>query len=188
MLRGSGRRLPTIRLATRASSGQGLNRHTPNLRTQILGFRGFDSSIIFILMGGFLMAIGSFPESLSQQLLVWRICREIGHISRQDPLGQNSFGVAFGIRTPAMHRRLVGCTWTQKTWSGKEIAYYIAHMVYLGYCGNPVQVQVCLKRQLMHGNPLIDNCPWFLLAKLMANNDSSMFTLLSTYDRTSKTT
>ena len=37
--------------------------------TKILGFRGFDSSIILILRGGILMSIGSFPEMSSQQIL-----------------------------------------------------------------------------------------------------------------------
>ena len=40
-----------------------------NLRTKILDFRGFDSSIISILRGGVLMSIGEFPESLSQAIL-----------------------------------------------------------------------------------------------------------------------
>ena len=43
---------------------------TANLRTKILDFRGFDSSIILILRGGILRPIGNFPESLSQAILV----------------------------------------------------------------------------------------------------------------------
>ena len=43
---------------------------TANLRTKILDFTGFDSSIIFILRGGILMSIGNFPESLSRAVLV----------------------------------------------------------------------------------------------------------------------
>ena len=43
---------------------------TPNLPTDIVGFRGFDSSIILILRGGILMSIGDFLESLSQAMLV----------------------------------------------------------------------------------------------------------------------
>ena len=35
---------------------------TPNLPTNIMDFRGFDSSIILILWGGILMSIGDFPE------------------------------------------------------------------------------------------------------------------------------
>ena len=48
---------------------------TANLRNKILDFRGFDSSIIFILRGGILMfmSIGNFPESLGQQIFVGRI-------------------------------------------------------------------------------------------------------------------
>ena len=45
-------------------------RYTPNLPTNIMDFRGFDSSIILILRGGVLMSIGDFPESLSQAMLV----------------------------------------------------------------------------------------------------------------------
>ena len=41
-----------------------------HLRTKVLDFRGFDSSRIFILRGGIPRPIGSFPESLSQGILV----------------------------------------------------------------------------------------------------------------------
>ena len=44
---------------------------TANHRTNIKGFRGFDSSIILSLRGRILMYIGDFPESLSQAILVW---------------------------------------------------------------------------------------------------------------------
>ena len=43
---------------------------TPNPPTNIVGFRGFDSSIILSLRGGILTPIGNFPESLSQAMLV----------------------------------------------------------------------------------------------------------------------
>ena len=43
---------------------------TPNLPTNIVDFKGFDSSIILILRGGILMCIGDFPESLSQAVSV----------------------------------------------------------------------------------------------------------------------
>ena len=43
---------------------------TANLRTNIVGFRGFDSSVILILRGGILMSIGYLPESFSQAMLV----------------------------------------------------------------------------------------------------------------------
>ena len=43
---------------------------TAYLRTKILDFRGFDSSIILILSGGILMSIGILPESSSQGILV----------------------------------------------------------------------------------------------------------------------
>ena len=41
-----------------------------NLRTNIMAFRGFDSSIISIMRGGILMPIGNLPESLTQAILV----------------------------------------------------------------------------------------------------------------------
>ena len=41
-----------------------------NLRTNIMDFRGFDSSIIFIIRGGIPRPMGDFPESLSQEILV----------------------------------------------------------------------------------------------------------------------
>ena len=43
---------------------------TPNLPTNIVDVRGFDSSTILILRGGILMSIGDFPEILSQTILV----------------------------------------------------------------------------------------------------------------------
>ena len=42
----------------------------PIILGNIVGFRGFDSSIILNLMGGIPMSIGDFPESLSQAMLV----------------------------------------------------------------------------------------------------------------------
>ena len=44
---------------------------TPNLRTKILDFRGFDSSRILIVRGGIPRPIGNFTESMSQAILVW---------------------------------------------------------------------------------------------------------------------
>ena len=46
---------------------------TPNLRTETLDFRGFDSIRILSLRGGVLMSIGDFPETLSQEILAGRI-------------------------------------------------------------------------------------------------------------------
>ena len=43
---------------------------TPNLCTNIMDFRGFDSSTILNLRGGIPRPIGNFPESLSQAILV----------------------------------------------------------------------------------------------------------------------
>ena len=44
--------------------------YTANLPTNIMDFRGFDPSIIIVLMGGILTSKGDFPESLSQAMLV----------------------------------------------------------------------------------------------------------------------
>ena len=43
-----------------------------NLRTKILNFRGFDSSIILILRDGIPRPIGNFPEISSQRILLGR--------------------------------------------------------------------------------------------------------------------
>ena len=43
---------------------------TANLRAKILDFRGFDSSGILIFRGGILISAGTFPEMLSQQIVV----------------------------------------------------------------------------------------------------------------------
>ena len=54
---------------------------TAYLRTKILDFRGFDSSIILILRGGIIISVGDFPESLSQAILAGRILsREVGRM------------------------------------------------------------------------------------------------------------
>ena len=47
--------------------------NTPNLPTNIVDFRGFDSSIILNLRGGIRRPIGIFPEILSQAMLAGRI-------------------------------------------------------------------------------------------------------------------
>ena len=44
--------------------------YTANLPTNIVVFRGFDSSTILIERGEIRMYIGDFPESLSQAMLV----------------------------------------------------------------------------------------------------------------------
>ena len=53
--------------------------YTPNLPTNIVDFRGFDSSTILVLRGGTLMSVGNSPESLSQAMLGGcNVSREIG--------------------------------------------------------------------------------------------------------------
>ena len=44
------------------------NDRTANLPTNVMDFRGFDSSRILNLRGEILMSIGSFPEYLSQAI------------------------------------------------------------------------------------------------------------------------
>ena len=56
-------------LPSGVSTGLDVGR-TANLCTNIMDFRGFDSSIILILRGGVLMSIGDFSGSLSQAILV----------------------------------------------------------------------------------------------------------------------
>ena len=53
-----------------------------SLRTKILDFRGFHSSIIVSLRGGIPRPIGNFPESSSQAILPSRdnVSREIGRM------------------------------------------------------------------------------------------------------------
>ena len=52
--------------------------YTPNLPTNIVDFRGFDSSIMLILRGGIPRPMGDFPESSSQAMLAGcNISREI---------------------------------------------------------------------------------------------------------------
>ena len=55
---------------------------TANLRTKILDFRVFDSSIILVVRGGIIIPIGNFAESLRQAILAGIILvhREIGRI------------------------------------------------------------------------------------------------------------
>ena len=43
---------------------------TPSLPTNIVDFKGFDSSIILIQRDGIIMFTGDLPESLSQAMLV----------------------------------------------------------------------------------------------------------------------
>ena len=54
-----------------SASGMDLAHRTmPNLPTNIVGFRGLDSSIMLCLREGILMSIGNFLESSSRAMLV----------------------------------------------------------------------------------------------------------------------
>ena len=57
-------------LAGRVNGQNRVSEGTPDLPTNIAGFRGFDSSVILILRGGILRYIGDYPESLIQAMLV----------------------------------------------------------------------------------------------------------------------
>ena len=51
----------------------------PHLPTNIVDFRGFDSSIMLFVRGGIPRHIGDFPESLNHAILVGcNVSREIG--------------------------------------------------------------------------------------------------------------
>ena len=77
---------------------------TANLPTNIVDFRGFDSSMILILRGGILMSIGDFPESLSRAMLVGcNVSREIGRNPLQ-PRTQQSFVAPPSQRDEPFHR------------------------------------------------------------------------------------
>ena len=65
-----GRASDPRRPAGRASGGEAVSKlAAADLRTKILDFGGFDSSIISVLRGGILMSMGSLPEILSQAIL-----------------------------------------------------------------------------------------------------------------------
>ena len=78
------------------ATGDTFSKTTPNLPTNIVDFRGFDSSIIFILRGGTLMSIGNFPESLSRAMLVGTML--IGRLAV--PQGCNTMAHATQVTPP----------------------------------------------------------------------------------------
>ena len=63
-------RLRRARLADNPGRVSAARSCTTSLRTKILDFRGFDSSIILKLRGGILMSTGNIPEIVSQQIFV----------------------------------------------------------------------------------------------------------------------
>ena len=79
--------LPDLQVLDRLRRGAGrLPAATPNTRTNIVDFRGCDSSIILIIRGGILRPIGDFPESLSQAMLAGcNLSREIGREPHAEP-------------------------------------------------------------------------------------------------------
>ena len=61
-----------------------LSSSTANLRTKIMDFRGFDSSIILILTGGIPRPIGDFPGKFeSSNLSRDNVSREIGRMQNR---------------------------------------------------------------------------------------------------------
>ena len=62
-----------------SSSRSNSKNSAPNLPTNIMDFRGFDSSVILILRGRIPRLVGNFPESLSQAMLIGcNVARESG--------------------------------------------------------------------------------------------------------------
>ena len=93
---------------TRRPSGQGDQAVAANLRTKILDFGGFDSSIILISRGGILMSIGDFPESLSQRILAGRFL--VGRLGVVSQAGRREAG--FGGRQPRPPAGASNQAWT----------------------------------------------------------------------------
>ena len=79
---------------------------TPNLPTDIVGFRGFDSSIILIYRGGIPRPIGDFPESFeSSNVSRDNVSREIGRkLPREAPLRAKYYTLA--ITKVKLHRKM----------------------------------------------------------------------------------
>ena len=72
--------------------------NTPNPPTNIVGFRGFDSSAILILRVGISRPIGNFLESLNQAMLVgYNVSREIG---RREYRSSSNWAACFGSICP----------------------------------------------------------------------------------------
>ena len=61
--------------------GDKSEQHAPHPPTNMVDFRGFDSSTISILRGGILMSIGNLPESLSPAMLVGMML--VGRLGRR---------------------------------------------------------------------------------------------------------
>ena len=109
--------------------------YTPNLRTNIMDFRGFDSSMIIILRGGILMPIGDFLEDLSQAILVGiMLVGRLGVVSlchslRRGPArAQMSFTPAASLRGAllmynAIHTYIIHILYIYYT--------YIIHILYI---------------------------------------------------------
>ena len=96
---------------------------TPNPPTNIVGFRGLDSSIILMLTGGILRPIGNFPESLNESSNVSRgnASREIGRMWRR------------GQRARCSRAMLYNMLWcTNKLCYG--ILYSIILYYFISYC------------------------------------------------------
>ena len=64
---------------------------TANLRTEILDFSGFDSSIILILRGGIPRPMGNIPEFSSPGILVGTILAGIFGLSRETGRSPQNF-------------------------------------------------------------------------------------------------
>ena len=83
-------------ISSRDSALQGDTRNTPSPPTNIVDFRGFDSSIILIQRGGILRPRGNLPESLSQAMLVGTML--LGRLGVVSELLENRLSRAAGRR------------------------------------------------------------------------------------------
>ena len=63
------RKLSFLSRGCRSTPGNAYS-HTANLPTNIVDFRGFDSSIMLIVSGGIPRPIADFPKGLTQAMLV----------------------------------------------------------------------------------------------------------------------
>ena len=100
---------------------------TANLRTNIVDFRGFDSSTILILRGGILISIGDFPE----MLVGCKASREIGRILYYLPLSSPGLGGGSFTAAPQAASQPVPALFIH------IVCYFVLHVevyIYLATC------------------------------------------------------
>ena len=75
---------------------------TANLPTNVVDFRGFDSSIVLIYRGGIPRCIRDFPESLSQAILVLVGIMLVGRLGVWN---------IYGVRQPPYKENILAHFW-----------------------------------------------------------------------------